>query len=381
MKRKENESVKVFALGGVGEIGKNMYCVEIDSEIFIVDAGLMFPGDEMFGIDIVIPDITYLVENQERVKGLFITHGHEDHIGGIVYVLRKLSIPVYATKLTVGLIQEKLGEAGMLGRVDLKTIDSNSTVEFNTTTVSFFGTTHSIPDSVGVCFHTSKGAVVYTGDFKFDQTPIGNSGADLGKMAQIGNEGVLCLLSDRTNAERPGYTGSEKEVGVEINSLSKSYSLAGSRIGYMIGNEEIVRALTQFKSNTDYGVFLPIQKAASAALRNGAAFCEKNRNIYQERRDTLVDGFRTFGWNVDKPAGSMFVWAEIPQGWTSLDFAYALMDRANVVVTPGHAFGPHGEGFVRIALVQDKEVLQQVVENIRNSGIFVLEKVNELVKN
>ena len=120
MKRKENESVKVFALGGVGEIGKNMYCVEIDSEIFIVDAGLMFPGDEMFGIDIVIPDITYLVENQERVKGLFITHGHEDHIGGIVYVLRKLSIPVYATKLTVGLIQEKLGEVGMLGRVDLK---------------------------------------------------------------------------------------------------------------------------------------------------------------------------------------------------------------------------------------------------------------------
>ncbi len=127
MKRKENESVKVFALGGVGEIGKNMYCVEIDSEIFIVDAGLMFPGDEMFGIDIVIPDITYLVENQERVKGLFITHGHEDHIGGIVYVLRKLSIPVYATKLTVGLIQEKLGEAGMLGRVDLK----NNRFKFN----------------------------------------------------------------------------------------------------------------------------------------------------------------------------------------------------------------------------------------------------------
>ncbi|CAM3973427.1 LL-diaminopimelate aminotransferase [Bacillus paramycoides] len=172
-----------------------------------------------------------------------------------------------------------------------------------------------------------------------------------------------------------------KEVGVEINSLSKSYSLAGSRIGYMIGNEEIVGALTQFKSNTDYGVFLPIQKAASAALRHGTEFCEKNRGIYQERRDTLVDGFRTFGWDVDKPAGSMFVWAEIPKGWTSLEFAYALMDRANVVVTPGHAFGPHGEGFVRIALVQDKAVLQQVVENIKNSGIFSLEKVDELVKN
>lgn len=219
MKRKEIDVVKVFALGGVGEIGKNMYCVEIDSEIFIVDAGLMFPEDEMFGIDIVIPDITYLEENKDRVKGLFITHGHEDHIGGISYVLRKLSVPVYATKLTLGLIQEKLSEAGMLGRVDLKMIDSNSTVEFQTTTVSFFGTTHSIPDSVGVCFHTSKGAIVYTGDFKFDQTPIGNSGADIGKMAQIGNEGVLCLLSDSTNAERPGYTGSEREVGLEISKV------------------------------------------------------------------------------------------------------------------------------------------------------------------
>lgn len=128
-------------------------------------------------------------------------------------------------------------------------------------------------------------------------------------------------------------------------------------------------------------MFLPIQKAACAALKNGAAFCEKNRSIYQVRRDTLVDGFRTFGWHVEKPAGSMFVWAEIPKGWTSIDFAYALMDRANVVVTPGHAFGPHGEGFVRIALVQDKVVLQQVVENIRNSGIFSLEKAEELVKN
>ena len=147
----------------------------------------------------------------------------------------------------------------------------------------------------------------------------------------------------------------------------------------MIGNEEIVRALTQFKSNTDYGVFYQF-KSGICSTKKWRAFCEKNRDIYQERRDTLVDGFRTFGWNVDKPAGSMFVWAEIPQGWTSLDFAYALMDRANVVVTPGHAFGSHGEGFVRIALVQDKEVLQQVVENIRNSGIFVLEKVDELVK-
>ncbi|MCM3737232.1 LL-diaminopimelate aminotransferase [Bacillus cytotoxicus] len=161
-----------------------------------------------------------------------------------------------------------------------------------------------------------------------------------------------------------------KDVGVEINSLSKSYSLAGSRIGYIIGNAEIVGALSQFKSNTDYGVFLPIQKAATVALKEGATYCAVNRTIYQKRRDIIIDGLAELGWHVEKPAGSMFVWAEIPNGYTSLEFAYALIDRANVVVTPGHAFGPHGEGFVRIALVQNEEKLKQVVNNIKNSGIF-----------
>ncbi|MFI8709498.1 LL-diaminopimelate aminotransferase [Bacillus sp. NPDC077411] len=170
-----------------------------------------------------------------------------------------------------------------------------------------------------------------------------------------------------------------KDVGVEINSLSKSYSLAGSRIGYIIGNKEIVGALKQFKSNTDYGVFLPIQKAATVALKEGASYCAANRSIYQKRRDTFIDGLTEIGWYVEKPAGSMFIWAEIPKGYTSLEFAYALIDRANVVVTPGHAFGPHGEGFVRIALVQNEEKLKQVVNNIKNSGIFSNESA--LIKN
>lgn len=161
-----------------------------------------------------------------------------------------------------------------------------------------------------------------------------------------------------------------KDVGVEINSLSKSYSLAGSRIGYIIGNKDIVGALKQFKSNTDYGVFLPIQKAATVALKEGATYCAANRIIYQKRRDTLINGLTEAGWHVEKPPGSMFIWAEIPKGYTSLEFAYTLIDRANVVVTPGHAFGPHGEGFVRIALVQNEEKLIQVVNNIKNSGIF-----------
>lgn len=170
-----------------------------------------------------------------------------------------------------------------------------------------------------------------------------------------------------------------KDVGVEINSLSKSYSLAGSRIGYIIGNKEVVGALKQFKSNTDYGVFLPIQKAATVALKEGASYCAANRSIYQKRRDTFIDGLTEIGWYVEKPAGSMFIWAEIPKGYTSLEFAYSLIDRANVVVTPGHAFGPHGEGFVRIALVQNEEKLKQVVNNIKNSGIFSNESA--LIKN
>lgn len=172
-----------------------------------------------------------------------------------------------------------------------------------------------------------------------------------------------------------------KDVGVEINSLSKSYSLAGSRIGYMIGNKEIIETLKQFKSNIDYGVFLPIQKAATVALREGASYCAANRAIYQKRRDTFIDGLAEAGWHVEKPAGSMFIWAEIPKGWTSLEFAYELIDRANVVVTPGHAFGPHGEGFVRIALVQNEEKLKQVVNNIKNSGIFSSEGATDLVRN
>jgi LL-diaminopimelate aminotransferase len=161
-----------------------------------------------------------------------------------------------------------------------------------------------------------------------------------------------------------------KEVGIEMNSLSKSYNMAGCRIGYACGNAQILKVLGQLKSNLDYGVFGPIQKAAAAALTKGAAFCEESRQIYQARRDLLIDGLAAIGWEVERPKASMFVWAEIPNGWTSLEFAYALMDRAQVVVTPGHAFGPAGEGFVRIALVQDERQLRQAVANIKASGLF-----------
>jgi LL-diaminopimelate aminotransferase len=168
-----------------------------------------------------------------------------------------------------------------------------------------------------------------------------------------------------------------KEVGIEIHSLSKSFNMAGCRIGYICGNEEIIRVFGNFKSNLDYGIFLPIQKAAIAALMEGASFCEQNRAIYQSRRDCFVDGLASIGWHVERPKAGMFVWAEIPQGWTSLDFAYALIDRAGVVVTPGHAFGPSGEGYVRIALVQEEDKLLRAVEKLKQSGIFSLKRGEE----
>jgi ribonuclease J len=213
---RETEKIKLFALGGVGEVGKNMYVLETSSQIFIIDAGLMIPADEMLGIDMVIPDISYLVENKEKVKGIFLTHGHEEHIGALPYILRKLSVPIYGTKFTLALVKEEL-EGITNSKGTLKEINHNSTLTFGEIEISFFRTTHSIPDSIGVIFETPQGAIVHTGDYKFDPTSSSLFGSDLDKMAQIGNKGVLCLLSDSVNAERHGYSGSEKQVGQEFS--------------------------------------------------------------------------------------------------------------------------------------------------------------------
>ena len=219
MSKKNNEKLTIFALGGVGEIGKNMYVVQYDNDIVVIDSGLKFPEEDMLGIDIVIPDISYLLENKDKVRGILITHGHEDHIGGLPYVLKHLNVPVYGTKLTLGLIETKLKEAGLLGETKPILINADSEIKMGTMTATFFKTNHSIPDSVGVCLETPEGNVVHTGDFKFDQTPVNDQYADLHRMAEIGKKGVLALLSDSTNAERPGYTGSEKSVGITIEEV------------------------------------------------------------------------------------------------------------------------------------------------------------------
>ncbi|MCT6923602.1 MULTISPECIES: ribonuclease J [Bacillales] len=243
MTKVKNEVIRIVPLGGVGEIGKSMYVIEIDEELFVVDSGLMFPEDEMLGIDIVIPDITYLEENKERVKGIFLTHGHEDAIGSIAYVLNKIKAPVYGSKLTVALAKEHLKEMPAPHPVKFFEVTNKSRMNFNSTYVTFFHTTHSIPDSLGIVFHTSEGAIVHTGEFKFDQAAQGKFKPDLATMAKLGEEGVFILLSESTEAERPGYTTSEAVISEQ---LAKTFHSAQGRILVAVYASNFIRVQQVF---------------------------------------------------------------------------------------------------------------------------------------
>ena len=212
---KEN-ALSIFALGGINEIGKNMYVIQYADDIVIIDCGAKFPDESLLGIDLIIPDVSYLQENKEKIKALIVTHGHEDHIGGIPHFLKKLKVPIYATRFTLGLIELKLKEHKLLRETELVEIDSDSNLNFGNIDVTFFKVSHSIPDCLGIVFHTPEGNVVHTGDFKFDLTPVNEQYSDIHKMAEIGTQGVLALISESTNAERPGLTPSEQLVGGHI---------------------------------------------------------------------------------------------------------------------------------------------------------------------
>ena len=217
--RFKKSPIKIIPLGGLLEIGKNITVFEYENEIIIVDCGLAFPEDDMLGVDLVIPDISYLERNKEKIKGMVITHGHEDHIGAIPYFLKQINVPIYATKLTAGLIRNKLEEHKLLKSTKLKVVNQGDKVNLGKMKVEFIRSCHSIPDSVALAIHTPAGIMVHTGDFKRDYTPIDNEKTDFGRLAELGNKGVLALLSDSTNSERKGYTMSESTVGEVFDKL------------------------------------------------------------------------------------------------------------------------------------------------------------------
>ncbi len=222
-----NETLKVIPLGGLGAIGKNMMVLEYGDSLLVVDTGLMFPDDEMLGIDLVLPDFTYVLQNSEKVLGIILTHGHEDHVGALPYLLKQLNVPVYGTRLTLGLVNTKLGEHGLQGKVSLNEISPSKSLSLGPFRVEFLEVCHSIPDGVGLGIHTPVGTVVHTGDFKLDQTPIDHRTTAMQRFAELGREGVLLLMADSTNADTPGFTKPERSVGESLESI---FALATGRI-------------------------------------------------------------------------------------------------------------------------------------------------------
>ena len=215
--------LKIIPLGGLGEIGKNMTAYEFGGDIIVVDCGMGFPDEDMYGVDIVLPDVTYLKANAEKIRGLILTHGHEDHIGAIPYVLREVNAPVYGTRLTCGIIETKLAEHKMPEKVRLNTIQAGDVIRLGCFTVEFIHTNHSIADSVALAIRTPIGTIIHTGDFKVDLTPVNGEMIDLARFGELGREGVLALMSDSTNVERPGYTPSEKVVGKSMENFFKNF--------------------------------------------------------------------------------------------------------------------------------------------------------------
>ncbi len=255
------EPIRIIPLGGLDEIGKNITLYEYKDDMFLVDCGMSFPDEETPGIDIVIPDFSYIVKNKEKIKGLILTHGHEDHIGGIPYLLKNFNIPIYGTRLTLGLVEGKLREHNLINTAVLNTVKPGDTVKLGQFSIEFINVNHSIPDAVAVAISTPSGVIIQTGDFKIDTTPIDDQVIDLARFAELGSKGVLALLSDSTNAERPGFTASERIVGESFSNLFKK-----------AGNHRIIVAT--FSSNIHR-----IQQIIDEAVRCGRKVAVSGRSM------------------------------------------------------------------------------------------------------
>lgn len=261
-----NSSLRIIPLGGVGEIGKNMFLFECGGDAVILDAGLMFPEEEMHGIDVVLPDTAYLLKNRDKLRAIILTHGHEDHIGALPFIIGDFTVPIYGTRLTLGLLKAKLEEYEQLPPVDLREIRAGQELKISANLrLEFFRTNHSIPDTVGVALHTPEGTVVYSGDFKFDHTPVDGKITDFYKLAELGRRGVLAALIDSTNADRPGFTASESEVGETIDDI---FRLSRSRIIF-----------ATFASNIHR-----VQQVVGSARRYGRKICITGRSLVNSAR-------------------------------------------------------------------------------------------------
>ncbi len=266
------EKLKIIPLGGLNEIGKNLTVYEFGGDIIVVDVGMGFPDDDMYGIDVVIPDVSYLIKNQDKIRGIFLTHGHEDHIGALPYVLRSINAPIYATRMTLGLVKLKLEEHRLLDSVKLVTCEAGDVIKAGRFTVEFIHANHSIADSVSFAIRCPVGTVVHTGDFKIDPTPIKGKIMDLTRLGELGKEGVLAMLSDSTNVERPGHTRSERAVGASFDVLFRSC------------DQRII--VTTFASNVDR-----IQQIINVAARYGRKVAVTGRSMENSLRVATELGY------------------------------------------------------------------------------------------
>ena len=313
--------LKIIPLGGLNEIGKNITAFEIGGEILVVDCGMAFPDDSMLGVDCVIPDMSYLVNNKDKVKAVVITHGHEDHIGSIAYLLRSVNVPVYGTRLAIGLVEQKLKEHGILSVSKLNRVSAGETVKVGKNiSVEFIRVNHSISDAVGMAIKTPVGTVVHTGDFKIDTTPIEGSMIDLARFGELGKKGVLALMSDSTNVERPGYTMSERKVGEKFEELFK-----GTRSRIFVAT---------FASNVDR-----VQQVINAAVRNRRKVAVSGRSMVN-----IIDVASTLGY-LKIPEGTMIPIEDVKK----------YQDHQLVIITTGSQ-GERMSALTRMAFSDHKKV-------------------------
>ena len=317
----KKENLKIIPLGGLDEIGKNITVFEYGNEIVLVDCGLEFPEDDMLGVDLVIPDVTYLEKNKEKIKGLVITHGHEDHIGAIPYILKQINMPIYATKLTIGLIKNKLEEHKLLASTKLITVEQGQTINFGNIKVEFIRSNHSIPDAVMLAIHTPVGVVLHTGDFKVDLTPIDDKIIDLGRIAELGNKGVLALMSDSTNSERKGFAMSEKTIGDVFDRLFQN-------------NKKRIVVAT-FASNVHR-----VQQIVNSALKYGRKIAVCGRSMIN-----MIETAREIGY-IDAPE-NMFIDIDMIKNYT---------DDQLVIITTGSQ-GETMSALTRMAAGEHKKVV------------------------